>query len=130
MANTGRDFLIKIAATAIAGAKTTGLSLDNSPIDITSLSSGGFRELANFSGVRSLDLSLSGVWADDTYRDLAFGAEGTLLLTDCTISFADGATLAGDFHVANYNETGSHDNAVEFDATLQSSGTFVLTTAV
>ena len=87
MANTGRDFLIKIAATAIAGAKTTGLSLDNSPIDITSLSSGGFREL-------------------------------------------DGATLAGDFHVANYNETGSHDNAVEFDATLQSSGTFVLTTAV
>lgn len=130
MADSGRDLLIKKAATAIAGARENGITLDNSPVDVSSISSGGFRELANFSGNRKLDLNISGVWQDKVIRDAAFAADSALLLTDITIDFADGGDIAGNFFLANYEETGAHDGEVTFTATLQSSGEFTYTTAV
>lgn len=129
MADTGRDLLIKKAATAIAGAQENGISVDNSPVDISDIASGGYRELADFAGNRKLDLSISGIWTDKVMRDAALAGTG-LLLTDITIDFADGGDIAGDFYLANYEETGAHDGAVTFTATLQSSGSWTYTTAV
>jgi predicted secreted protein len=127
MADTGRDLLILKDATAIAGAQENGISIDNSPIDITSIGDGGYRTLAEFAGMRALDISVSGVWADKVIRDQALGT--TMLLTDITIEFADGGDIAGDFYLASYEETGPHDGAVTFTAALQSSGAWTYTTA-
>ena len=129
MANSGRDLLIKMAATAIAGAQEHGIAIDNSPVDITSISSGGFRELAGFSGTRSLDVNLSGVWGDKVMRDKAFAADSALLMTNITLEFADGGAFTGDFFLASYSETGNHANAVTFTATLQASGAWAYVTA-
>ena len=127
MADTGRDLLILKNASAIAGAQENGISVDNSPVDITSIGDGGYRTLADFAGMRTLDISISGVWADKVMRDQALGA--TLLLTDITIEFADGGDISGDFYLASYEETGAHDGAVTFTASLQSSGEWTYTTA-
>jgi|TARA_R110000851_G_scaffold249005_1_gene401518 predicted secreted protein len=127
MADTGRDLVISIAATAVAGAQTNSISLDNSPVDISSISSGGYRQLGNFSGNRKLDLSISGVWTDAVARAAAFASEAALLMTDVTLDFADGASIAGNFYLASYTEEGSHDGAVTFTASLQSSGAFTYT---
>jgi len=131
MAVSGRLFLVKKDGTAIAGAQTSSMSIDNSPVDITDKASGGWRELADFSGARSIDLAISGIWDDDTVRDLALASDDSgLLLTDVTLDFGDGASLsAGNFHLANYEETGEHSEAVTFTATLQSSGAITHTTA-
>ena len=128
MADSGRDLLVKKGGTAIAGAQETGISVDNSPIDITDSASGGYRTLADFAGKRAIDISINGVWGDKVMRDQALG--GTVLLTDITIDFADGGDIAGDFYLANYEETGNHEGAVTFTATLQSSGAWTYTTAV
>lgn len=128
MADTGRDLLILKNAVAIAGAQENGISVDNSPVDITSIGDGGYRTLADFAGMRTLDISISGVWADKVMRDQALGT--TLLLTDITIEFADGGEISGDFYLASYEETGAHDGAVTFTASLQSSGAWTYTTAV
>jgi predicted secreted protein len=130
MADTGRGLLIKIAATAIAGARANSMTIDNSPVDITDIASGGFRELGSFSGQRSMDLSISGVWDDKVFRGKALAADTALLLTDCTLDFADGGDIAGNFFLASYEESGEHDGAVTFTATLQSSGTFTYTAAI
>lgn len=127
MADTGRDLLILKAGTAIAGAQENGISVDNSPVDITAKSDGGFRALADFAGMRTLDISITGVWTDKVVRDQALGA--SLLLTDITIDFADGGDIAGNFYLASYEETGAHDGAVTFTASLQSSGSWTYTTA-
>jgi len=127
MADTGRDLLILKNAVAIAGAQENGVSVDNSPVDITSIGDDGFRTLANFAGMRALDISVSGVWADQTIRGSALGS--ALLLDDITIEFADGGDIAGDFYIANYEETGAHDGAVTFTASLQSSGAWTYTAA-
>lgn len=129
-ADTGRDLLIKKGGSAIAGAQTNSISVDNSPVDISTISSAGFRELAGFSGNRKMDLSVSGVWIDKVVRDLALGADSGLLLTDITITFADTGSLSGDFFLANYSEDGAHDGAVTFTASLQSSGAWTYTTAI
>jgi predicted secreted protein len=120
MADTGRDLLILKNNVAIAGAQENGITVDNSPVNITTMSDDGFRTLADFAGERSLDISINGIWLDDVVRAQALGS--SLLLTDISIDFADGGELTGDFYLANYTETGTHTNAVTFNATLQSSG--------
>ena len=130
MADSGRGFLINLAATAVAGARVNGMTVDNSPVDITDMASGGFRSLGDFSGMRSMDLSISGVWSDKVLRGLALGADSALNLSDATLDFADGGSIAGNFFLASYEETGEHDGAVTFTASLQSSGTFTYTPAV
>ena len=130
MADSGRLLLIKKNAVAIAGARENGISLDNSPVDISDIASGGYRELADFSGNRKIDLRITGIWDDKVVRDAAMtSTQADLLLTDITIDFSDGGDIAGNFYLANYEETGVHDDAVTFTATLQSSGAFVYTTA-
>jgi len=130
MAQSGRLFLVKKGGTAIAGAQTSSMSLDNSPVDITDKASGGWRELADFSGARSIDLAINGVWDDKVLRELALASDDSgLLLDDVTLEFGDGTNvLSGDFHLANYEETGEHSEAVTFTATLQSSGAIALAT--
>ena len=128
MADTGRDLVVSIAATAIAGCQEDGITVDNSPVDITSKDDSGFRTLAAFAGTKALDVSVSGVWTDKIVRDLAMGTNN--LLTDVTLDFADGGDIAGDFYLANYEETGGHDGAVSFTASFQSSGAWTYTTAV
>lgn len=130
MADNGRDLLIKKGGTAIAGARTNSISVDNSPVDISDIAGGGFRKLADFAGNRKLDLSVSGVWATKVIRDLMLGADSGLLLTDLTLIFADGGDIAGDFYLASYTEEGAHDVAVTFTASMQSSGAWTYTTAV
>jgi predicted secreted protein len=127
MADTGRELLILKNSVAIAGAQEQSISIDNSPVDITSIGDAGYRTLADFAGMRALDISISGVWSDKTVRDQALGA--TLLLTDITIEFADGGDISGDFYLASYEESGAHDGAVTFTASLQSSGAWTYTTA-
>jgi predicted secreted protein len=127
MADTGRDLLILKNSVAIAGAQENGITVDNSPVNITTIADAGYRTLGDFAGERSLDISISGVWVDKVVRDQAMGT--SLLLTDITIDFADGGSLSGDFYLANYSENGSHSTAVTFTATLQSSGAWTYTTA-
>ena len=128
MEKSGRLMLIKIGGVAIAGARESGFTVDNSPVNITDLASGGFRKLASFSGVRSFDLSISGLWTVKTFRELAVGADP--LLVDAELEFADGAKMESDLFISNYVETGVHDSEVTFTATLQSSGLWTYTTAV
>jgi predicted secreted protein len=121
-ASSGRDFLVLKNAVAIASLTENGISFDGSPVDITNKDSGGFRELAAFAGAKAIDISASGVLTDTVIRDIALAPAGALLLTDITIEFADGSTIAGDFYLASVDYTGAHDGANTYDMSLQSSG--------
>lgn len=125
---SGRDLLVKKAATAIAGFRSNTITVDGSPVDITSKDDGGFRTLAGFVGIKSIDIEGEGVWKNNTLGALAFAASDTgLLLTDITIETASGAVIAGNFYLANYAETGAHETEVTFTASLQSSGAWTVT---
>jgi len=123
---SGRDLIVKQGSTAIAGVRTKTLSIDNSPVDITSDDDEGFRTLGAFSGMRTMNISVEGVWTDQILSDIASGADSGLLLTDITID--DGVdTISGDFFVATFERSGSHDADVTYTAELQSSGAWTVT---
>lgn len=121
MATSGRDLVVSKAGTPIAAVRTTTLSIDNAPVDITSNDDGGFRTLGNFSGTRAMDLSVEGVWTDQVLSDIARGGGTGLLLTDITID--DGVdTISGNFFLASFEQSGAHDAEITYTAELQSSG--------
>jgi predicted secreted protein len=125
VARTGRDLILKKGGTAIGAQRVTGFTVDGSPVDITSKTDGGYRRLAGFAGVKSLDINVEGVWVDQVLSDLALGT-GSLLLTDVTLE--DGVdVISGDFYLANFEASGEHDGEQTYTATLQSSGQFTAT---
>ena len=54
----GRDMLVKKAGATIAGCRVTGLSLDNTPVDITTNDSAGIQKLMAISAKRALTLNV------------------------------------------------------------------------
>ncbi len=130
-AESGRDFLILKNATAIAGLRETGATVNSEPVDITSKDDSGYRTLASFAGAETIDISGAGVFIDDTIRDIAFAGTGTSkLLTDITLEWGDGATLSGDFYLNSYAAGGPHDGEETYDISLRSSGAWTYTSAV
>jgi len=128
-ATSGREFTIEIDGDVIAGLRENSLALDGSPVDITSKDDGGFRTMADFAGVKSFDISATGVLKDSVLRDLALTPNASLLLDDVTIVFADGTVIAGDVYLASADFAGSHDGEKTYDVSLQSSGAWTLTPA-
>jgi TP901-1 family phage major tail protein len=122
----GREFTVKDGGTAIAGLRTTSVSVDNSPVDITDKGDSGFRTLASFAGKRTLEISAEGVFDENTIRAQAMGT-ATQLLTDITLEFGDDDTLSGDFYLASFESAGDHDGEETYSVTFQSSGAWTYT---
>lgn len=131
-----RDLLIEKNNTALAGINSKSLALAKEPIDITTDEDNGYRTLLAEAGTKSLDISFSGVTKDTLLRSLIM-TEQSMLLTDITIQYppygaqAAGDTISGDFYFNGFTENGGgSDGAVEFDGTLQSSGSWTYTAGV
>ena len=120
-ARSGRELLIKKNSVAIAGLRTTGVSFDGSPVDITDKGDDGYRTLAEFAGMQSFEISADGVAKGTVIRDI-FKAGGPYLLTDVVLEWDTSEEWSCDVYVSSYEETGSHDGEVTFSLTMQSSG--------
>jgi predicted secreted protein len=103
----------------IAGVQQKDLSVSGEPVDISSDDSAGWRELLSVPGQKSAELKVSGITKDkkllaDWYNDANMQA--------VVLTYADGSTISGSFYLSEYAEKASHKDAVQFDATLMSSG--------
>jgi predicted secreted protein len=123
-AASGRELKVLKNSNPIAGVRTKTVAIAGAPVDITSDDDQGFRTMLDDAGTYTLDLTVEGVTKDQTLLDIAGGA-GSLMLTDITLEFPDGATISGDFFLASFEVTGEYADAVTFSASLQSSGAWV-----
>lgn len=128
-ATQGRVMKLKKNGTAVAGLQTKSLSYAGEPVDITGDDDSGFRTLASFPGVETLDISAEGVTKNTTLRALCLNAGGTLQASDWTFVLANGDTISGNFNIVSYGETGAHNDAEKFTVALQSSGEWTYTVA-
>lgn len=132
-ASIGRDLVVKDAgvspAVTVAGVRTKGVNINAEPVDVTDDDSSGWRELLDEPGQKQVDLSLSGVTDDDTWRAKMMTSIATQAHEDMEITYPDGGTLTGKFFIASYNETGEYNGAVTFEMELQSSGTITFAAA-
>jgi TP901-1 family phage major tail protein len=127
-ATAGRKLRIKKSGTAIAGARTDNLTINNEPIDITDKGDAGWSTMLADAGVRSLEADVEGILEDSTLLALAVGAVANLLAA-WSIEVEGIGTFAGNFYLNSLELGGEQEDAVTFTANIQSSGTITFTAA-
>ena len=132
-AQRGKDLLIKIDMTGsgtfetVAGLRATRLSFNAEAVDVTSLSSGGWRELLAGGGIRSARIAGSGVFrdagTDERARAIFFAGETPAF----QVILPDFGTVEGPFQIAGIDYSGSHDGEASFEISLVSAGALSFT---
>jgi predicted secreted protein len=123
---SGRKLRIKKGSTAVAGARTDSLTINNEPIDITDKDDAGWRTMLADVGVRSIDAEVEGVLADSTLIAVTVGAASGLLAA-YTIEVDGIGDFSGNFYLNSFAITGEQADATTFTASIQSSGAITFT---
>ncbi|MEL6587051.1 MAG: phage major tail protein, TP901-1 family [Pseudomonadota bacterium] len=126
---SGKDLLLKVDVdgngvfTTMAGLRATRLTFNAGTIDVTSLdSAGGWRELLGGGGVKTAQVSGSGIFRDaDTdarARQLFFDGE----VPDFQIILPDFGVVEGAFQITSLEYAGNHDGEATYEIALASAG--------
>lgn len=121
---SGRKLRIKKGSTAIAGARTDNLTINNEPVDITDKDDLGWRTMLSEAGVRSVDASVEGVIVDDVLIEAVMASN---LISAYTVEIDGIGDFTGDWFISSLELGGEQADAVTFTANIQSSGAIVYT---
>lgn len=106
----------------LAGARTTSMTLNNEPVDVTNMDSNGFRELLPDGGVQAMDATISGVVKNHAiYREVQLQAQNRTIVK-FQFRSANGDIWEADMAIANLQRSGEYNGAETFQIQLQSSG--------
>lgn len=125
----GRDLLLKIGNggspetfSTIGAARTVALTLNNQPVEATTMDANGAEGLSAAAGVQSLAVALDGLFkdaaAEETLRQRAFSGAAC----NCQLLFPNGDVIAGAFVVGDYHRSGPYDGLEGFSVTLHRTG--------
>ncbi|MDJ0821459.1 MAG: phage major tail protein, TP901-1 family [Paracoccaceae bacterium] len=128
-AQNGKDLLIKVDLTGdgqfetMAGLRATRVSFNAESVDVTTLESqGGWRELLAGAGVKSANISGSGVFkdasTDERARQIFFDGE----TPEFQVIIPDFGTVEGAFQVTSIEYAGAHNGEATFEVAMASAG--------
>ena len=128
-AEKGSAFLLKVGNgaqppvfTAVAGMRTTQMSVNGEAVNVTSKDSGGWRELLSGAGVRSVSVAGSGIFTGSgpelRVKVNALGG----IIDDYELSFESGERLRGRFLVTRLDYSGDYNGERNYAMSLESSG--------
>jgi len=122
----GRALQIKWDSVTLVGVRTRGYTITNDYVDVTTDDDNGWRTLLSDPGLRSMEVTVGGISSDqvliaEIMKASITGEPLTVELPTTT------GTLAGDFLLSSFEQSGEHDGAVEFSATFMSDGAVTYT---
>ncbi len=132
-AQPGRLFLLSIdltgisptTYTAVAGMRLTDVTINGGPVDITNKGSGGWQEMLPGAGVRSANLTGSGIFdanqAAPMQKLLQSALQGGTFI-DAEIVSGAGDKIFGTWTVDSFKRSGNYNEAETFEMTLKSHG--------
>lgn len=123
-AAVGRTLTLTYGGAAIAGARTKTITINGTPVDITSDDDSGYRTLLEASGEKQIDMSIEGLAKDDVLVE-ALANNGTLI-AEAVLTLPSGATITGDFRLNSVELGAPYNDAVTFTAELQSTGSWAM----
>lgn len=126
-AASGRTLLLKKGTTTIAGCRTTQMTFNNSPVDITTKDNAPWRTLLDNGGIRSATVSMEGVFTDSAVEESVRSDAMSNTIGTYNLVFPNADTLSGSFMISNYQRSGNYDGAETYSFTLESSGTLTYT---
>ena len=108
-------------AAMVAGGREHGVTINGELIDVTDKNSGGWRELMADIGVRSIDVSVSGLLDTASIIEIAMGPTSAML-TDYEVRIEGMGVFAGTWAIESPELTTPYDGPSEQNFTLKSSG--------
>ena len=132
----GKDLLIKVDLigdnqfVTVAGLRATKIAFNAETVDVTSLdSAGGWRELLAGAGVKSAQISGSGVFrdanTDERARQIFFDAE----MPNFQVVIPSFGIVQGPFQITAIEYSGNHNGEATYDMSFASAG-FLTFTAI
>jgi predicted secreted protein len=129
----GRAFVLKRGNgatvevfTTVGGVRTTNMTINNNPVDVSDNASGWQKMLAD-GGIQSIEVSLDGIVKNNAvFEDLLQDAFDRVPVS-VQLESGNADVYQGAVVVASLQRSGAHDGAETFSATLQSDGAFTYT---
>lgn len=122
----GRDCLVTIGDTAIAGVRVKSITRNGTPIDISDDDNDEYVAfLADEFSEDTLEISVSGLEDGTVLRDIAFTTSAAdRHISDLAFEFAGTPAdeITGDFILTSYSIAGDYREATTFDATFVRNG--------
>lgn len=115
----GREVMFQWNGVEIEGVREKGITLNGESVNVTSDENNGWRRLLRVSGENSIDVSLSGVTKSQLLKTAWLTGQRT---ATATITYPDGSVLEFEAYLATFTDTGPYNDAMTFEASLQSSG--------
>ena len=128
----GRNVVLTWNGSAVAGGKPTGMTINNTAVDVTTNDSGGWRTLLAESGQQNVDLTISGILVDSTLMAASISGDTTAPTLFTFPKELDGDTtsgpvIGGTFKMVSFATGEETEAGVTFDASFQSSGEVTFT---
>jgi TP901-1 family phage major tail protein len=127
-AQKGSALLLKIGSgspvtyATIGGLRSTSITMNDEPVDITNKDSAGVRTLLAQGGVQSMSVSGSGVFTDAASEGTLRTAFGAASFSQYQLLIPDFGTYTGTFMIASLEYAGEYNGEVTYSVTLESSG--------
>lgn len=105
--------------TTIDALRATGVSINGSPVGLTSKDSGGWRELLSGGGIRSMTITADGVWTAATEQTTLRARAMDGVARNYQLDDSD-AVIEGSFVVASFQIDGNNGEEQTYSVTLES----------
>ena len=124
-AQRGGDMLLKMknasgSYVTVAGLRTKTLRLNARPVDVTDMSSQGWKELLPGAGMRMAEISGTGVFRDAASDVLIRSAFFDQSAQDCRFIIPGFGMIDGAFLITGLNYAGSYNGEAQFEISLAS----------
>src|SRR5690606_31131478 len=124
----GRAFVLKRGDgamtevfTTVGGVRTTNLTLNNNPVDVSDNASGWQKMLAD-GGIQSIEMSLDGIAKNDSAFESLLQDGFDRVSRNVQLVSGNGDIYEGPVVIASIQRSGAHDGAETFSCSLQSDG--------
>jgi predicted secreted protein len=119
----GRKVTLTWGGVVIDGCREKAVALNGEPVDITSDDDLGWRTLLEDDPAENqINLSVSGVTKSQALKASWFT---NARMGEAIFTYPDGTTITGQFYLGSFTETGPYNDALTFEAELQSSGEII-----
>ena len=119
----GRKATLTVGGVGNIAIMSKGLTVNNEMIDTTNGTSGGWITGLYEPGLKSCELSFSGVVENLSLLMSVF--TNTSQTYACVLTYPDGSTVTGDFDFGNYSDTGETSDKYTFEASMASNAAVV-----
>ena len=135
-AKRGRLFIVKVGGggspetfTQVSGQRSTAMTLANEMVDISNKDTGAWRKLGGDMGIRSMSITLSGVFQDAVNEETLRGYAAAGTIDTYQLIEDTGDKWQGDFQVSSFARSGEYNGAQLYDVTLESADVITFTAA-